>query len=319
MRKYLALTSLVLSFCFLLSITNLSASGDEKTEAEETGDKKQESLPLLVLSSKDHEPASAAFREHFSGEVRMIVFNKDEKKKAKQIKNLGEANPPLAVVMGNEAGRAVKERLAGVPLVYASARSAKKISLSKQKAYGIYHEPSPRDQLRAMRRVFPQKKDLLLLYAPQCSPEQEDRLKRLARAQGFDLTAGPCKDVKEVPEKVKSLLPEAGLVWVLTDGEVLGPHNNRFITMQSMSAKVPVFCGDARLGRSGAVAALVPSPDSVGKLAAKKAEKLAKGKTPDAGDITYPEGELIINRKMARAINAEISPEVLEKAAQVIK
>ncbi len=316
MRKYAALTVLFICFCLSFPIANVALSGDESNKSEQGADKK-EALPLLVLSSGEHEKAAAAFQESFSGEVRVIVLDDDEKEKAEKIEVLKSAVPPLAVVMGNEAGRAVKKHLAEVPLVYASMQEAGELSFTEQKAYGIYHEPSPRDQLEAMRKVFPKSKNLVLLYSPHYSQEKEARLKRLARARGFDLTIASCKDVQEVPQQVKSLMPQADLVWVLTDSRVLGPHNNRFIVMQSMSAKVPVFCGDARLGRSGAVAALVPDPENVGKLAAQKAEEIMKGRT--SGDLTYPEGRLIINRKTAEVVEVEIAPHILEIAVQVIE
>ncbi|MFO8057019.1 MAG: ABC transporter substrate binding protein [bacterium] len=275
---------------------------------------------LLSDSAEDIRSVSKSFQSEFGKEVEVINLEGSDIKQKKEGEKLEARGPDLVVVVvGDLAAQAAKWYLAEVPVVYCSSFRAAEFSLTDMNAVGVYHETSPSDQLAGIKELFPEAEKVGLLYAPEYSQVKLSRIKSRARSRGIDLEVSPCKNVKEIPAKLKSLMPRVDLLWVLTDPQVLSKHSNQFIIKQSISSKVPVFCGEKRLGRAGAAAALVPSAESVGRTAARQAKKVAGGKTPEPGDVVYSEGELIINRKMTENLNIKLAPGMIEKAAQVIE
>ncbi len=274
---------------------------------------------LLSDSDKDIQSVSQAFQAEFGKDVSVINLEGSDIKQKEEGEKLEAEPPELAVVVGDLAAQAAKWYLGDVPVVYCNSFRAAKLSLTEMKAAGVYYEPDPADQLDSIREVFPDVKKVGLLYAPEFSLVKEGQIKSKARARNIDIQISTCDDVKELPARLKTLMPQVDIVWVLTDPQVLSKHSNRFIVMQSISMQVPVFCGEESLGLGGATAALVPSPESVGKTAAREAKKVLKGRTPEPGTLVYPEGRLIINQKMAGNFNIDLDSDIMEKAVQVIK
>lgn len=303
MKKFLMITALLIISSF--QMTGASPAPDV--------------VLLLSDSDKDTQSISEAFLAEFGKNARTINLEGSDIKQKEEGEKLEAEPPELAVVVGDLAAQAAKWYLEDVPVVYCNSFRAAKLSLTEMKAAGVYYEPDPADQLDSIREVFPDVKKVGLLYAPEFSLVKEGRIKSKARGRGIDIRISTCDDVKELPAKLKALMPQVDLVWVLTDPHVLSKHSNRFIVMQSISMQVPVFCGEESLGRGGATAALVPSPESVGKTAARQAEKVLKGRAPEPGTVVYPEGRLIVNRKMAGNLNIDFDSDLMEKAVQVIQ
>lgn len=256
---------------------------------------------VLVLSSDEPEylQAAAGFKSGFSGQFREINLAGSDAKQRSVGEELKASPPAGAVVVGDLAGQMAKWYLAGVPLVYCDVPRAAALAFPSGKYIGIYHEPDPLEQLKSLPELFAGKTRVGLLYGAGSAQFNPQELERKAQALGLTLEPVALGSIQEVPGKLRELLPRINLLWVLTDPVILSERSIQYLVLQSVSAGVPIFCGDLSLARHGATAALVPDWQDAGRQAAQAAEELLRGSGRPRSALFYPKGKLILNQKIA--------------------
>jgi ABC-type uncharacterized transport system substrate-binding protein len=276
----------------------------------------------LVISTRSPEEKkmAEAIKQAFPPTLTYKEYSLEESdEKQRQVGEQLKANSPAAaVVVGDLAGQMAKWYLEGRPLVYCDAPKAAKISLTSSPVAGIYHEPDPLDQLAALHALFPDRSRITLLFNPALARLDQKALAEQAAALGLSLELMPVASIKDMPNQLKQALGNTQLLWVCTDPEVLSAHSWQYVTLQSLASKVPIFCGNLDLAKSGATAALVPDPEDVGAKAAAQAAEAAEGKTPPPGTVIFPKGRVVINQKTASILGVSFSPAQLQ-GAEVIQ
>jgi ABC-type uncharacterized transport system substrate-binding protein len=246
---------------------------------------------VLVLSSNDPRLAMVAggFRQAFPGTFREINLEGNDKKLRDVGEELQASKPELAVVVGNQAAQMAKWYLEDVPVVYCEAPLAAKIFQGSTNVVAISHQSDPMDQLKALQTVFPDKKRVGLFYGKQYTRIDPEKISEESRQMGLRLRIDAMSSIKEVPPRLKELISEVDVIWVMIDPEVLYRFSIEYVVVQAISARLPVFCGDVVLGESGATAALPPNPVDVGVKAATEAQNiLDKGPTRNGDDVYAP-------------------------------
>lgn len=284
------------------------------------GPEKRTDLVLIVSSADPRSQAAVAgFRSAYAGEFREIDLEGSDKK----VKTFGEElqtkKPDLAVAVGDLAVQMAKWYLAGVPVVYGDSPRAAKIGLEPGKAIGISSLSDPGEQLKLIAQLFKNRKRVGLFYGKDYTPLPADKLAQEARELGLTLLLNPMGSVQEVPGKLREVMPQADLLWVLTDPVVISQYSIEYIVLQSVTAGVPIFCGDSVLAQSGATAALVPDPMDVGVKAAREAEAVARQGQAAGGALIYPKGSLVLNAKLGTFLKIAFPPEVVRQASKVIQ
>lgn len=285
------------------------------------GEVSRASETVLVLSSQEPHYLAVAegFKNSFTGAYREINLEGSDEKQRTVGEELQADKPAVAVVVGDLAAQMAKWYLEDVPVVYCDSVRAVKMTLTTGKAVGIYHEPGPEDQLKVMRELFPDISRAGLLYSPEYVRLNESEVKSAAADMGLEIEIAPLGSVKEVPVKIRELLPKIEVLWVFIDPVVLSSHSIQYIVLQSITAKVPIFCGDDGLAHGGAVAALVPDLKASGKMAAGEANKVLGGTVPTPGTVMYPSGQLILNQKTASLLQVSFPPALASRAKEIIK
>lgn len=274
---------------------------------------------ILVLSANtpEEQAIAAGFKSAFSGSLEEYNLEGSDEKQREIGKKLKGQNPPAAVVIGDLAAQMAVWHLADVPVVYCDSMMAAKLGLAKVAA-GVYHEPDPAEQFEVLHQVFPDRTRVGLIYSPQNTNINLEDVNKRAVALGVSLEIGAMDSIKDVPVKIQQMMPTIEVLWVITDPVVLSQHSIQFIVMQSISAQVPIFCGNNDLAHSGGTAALVPDLNDAGIQAARLAEKAAKTRAQD-GTVVFPEGKIVLNRKAASLLKVTFSSEIVGRASDVIE
>jgi len=271
----------------------------------------------LVLSEQDEDSSaiSSAFSSEYPGEAKVINLEGSDDRQRTVGQELAASPPSAVIVCGNMAAQMAEWHLAEVPVAFCDSPKALKLKVSGR-APGVYHEPSPSEQLRALNKALPDDRKVAMLYGDGVARVDPDEIKGLGAELGITVVPVPIGSVKEVPAKLASVLPSVDALWILTDPEVLSSHSTQYIVLQSISSRVPVFCGDETLARGGATAALVPDMESVGELLAGQAEKAVSG---GGASVVFPRGRIIINTKTAAIVGVTFPTDVVSKASEVIQ
>ncbi len=275
---------------------------------------------VLILSSSEPEygVVADAFRSAFSCDFREINLEGSDERQRTVGEELKASKPAVAVVVGDLAAQMAKWYLEGVPVIYCDAVRATKMSLASS-SVGIYHEPDPGKQLRIMHELFPEKTRIGLLYSPEYASINEADVKRESKSLGITLELSGMRSIKQVPSKLREIIPKVDLLWVLTDPVVLSSHSSQYLVLQSISGGIPIFCGDKLLAHGGATAALVPDLEDAGKKAAENAKQVLTGSGPSPGTVIYPKGKLVLNQRTASLLKVSFPPSLVSQAGEVIQ
>jgi len=278
--------------------------------------------PVLVLSASDQETMAVAkgFKSVFGDGYKEINLQGSDERQRVIGEELKAAKPEVAIVVGDLASQMAKWYLTDVPIIYCDSVRAAKLKLNAENAVGVYHEPDSLTQLNMMRELFPDKNTVGLVYCPEYVDVREAELKQAALDLGITLEIEPMRDIRQVPDKLRTLIPKIDLLWVFTDPAVLSQYSIEYLVLQAISSGKPIFCGNRGLAQAGATAALVPDMEDVGIKAAQEARQLLSDKPVwEPGTLVYPRGKLILNLKTAHLLNVYFTPEACKNADQLIE
>lgn len=281
---------------------------------------KAQAETVLVLSSSEpeYEAVAEGFEEAFKGNYRVINLEGSDERQRLVGEELKGRKPEVTVVAGDLAAQMADWYLDGMPVVYCDTVRAVKTYMKSGKAVGIHHEPDPAEQLKMMRELFPEKNNVGMLYSPEFTPVNEKSLIKDADEMGIKLQVAAMESIKQVPVKLREILPNVDILWVFTDPEILSSHSNQYLVLQSISGGVPIFCGNNDLAHGGATAALVPDLTDVGKKAATEAGRTLTGSAMSGGKVVFPKGSLVLNQKTASLLKVAFPPSIISQAKEVI-
>ena len=277
---------------------------------------------VLILSSNEPHVQAVAqgFRAAFSGDYREINLEGSDKKIRAFGEELQAAKPHLAVAVGDHAAQLAKWYLAGVPVIYCDAPRASKIALPESQSIGVSHFSRPSEQLEVIRKLFPNRKRIGLFYSREYSGILNgEKLAAEARGQGLELRLNIMGSIQEVPGRLREEMPRADLLWVFTDPVVFSSYSIEYLVLQSVTAGVPIFCGDGVLAAGGATAAWVPDLADVGAKAAQEAKRVLEKAPVSYGSVLYPQGSLVLNNRIATLLKISFSADDLSRAVKVIQ
>jgi ABC-type uncharacterized transport system substrate-binding protein len=288
----------------------LAAAGQDKT-----------AYIVLVLSTKDaqHMAVADGFRSEFPGQFREINLEGSDLKLKATGQELKASKPTLAVLVGDQAVQMAGWHLEGVPLVYCDSPRADGILASSDGVAGVFYQTEPAKQLETMALLFPGRKRVGLFYARDNSRLDLESVMNYSR--GLDLEVEPVAlgSIKELPGELQEHLTRVDILWVVTDPEVMSRYSIEYLVVQSITARVPVFCGDNVLAASGAAAALVPDPENAGKKAAAAAGRMLRNEAPGPVSTVYPAGDLVLNKRIAGILGISFPQEAEGRAAKIIE
>jgi putative ABC transport system substrate-binding protein len=279
-------------------------------------------LPALVISSDDpdFQDVKLGLLSVYKGEFREFNLEGNEKTMRRVGEELKASPPPVTIAVGDMALQMTKWFLPGRPVIYCSAPRASEFAPPPETTIGVSHFAKVPDQLAAIPELFPGRKRVGLFYGNDLAGTiGADGLKSEAEKLGLDLRLHPAESIQQVPELLKSELPELDLVWVFTDPVVFSKYSVEFVVIQAMAARVPIFCGDAVLARSGATAALTPDLYDVGRKLAREAEKVVGAQSPSFGEVLFADGSLVLNARVAEIFQVTMPPEILSRAKTIIR
>lgn len=275
-----------------------------------------EARVALVISSQDpyHLEVAAGFKKSFSGAFEEYNLRGLED----EVRKLGrdfQGNPPkLVIAIGNLAAKMAGEYCPNSAVVYAAASNAGGLKFGGRKVTGVADAPAVSKIVETIKLIFPASNRIGLIYNPQYVSKEVAELQNLSGKQGLSIKAIPVTEIKQIPSTLSQLLPETDLYLMFNDPGVINSDTFPFIFLACFQKKIPIFATSLSMVKNGAIAGLTPDSASVGQELARLANQAVQEKTVQ-GKISYPEGKLYLNQKIAGASNLSFPQQMKEKAA----
>lgn len=135
-----------------------------------------------------------------------------------------------------------------------------------------------------------------------------------AERAGLELVAETVRDSEEVPRALQRLLPQVDALLLVPDANVVNENSVRHILIASYRQRIPVIGFSRGLVHAGAVAALVTSPNEIGR----QGGLLARQWNPGVGNLPAAryagQFDLVFNRQLARSLALDLPADEQELA-----
>ncbi len=178
----------------------------------------------------------------------------------------------------------------------------------------------PARQVRTFRELVPKLRRLLVLTDPgdPPAPEAFAEMRRMGSTLKIEIVERPVRDRKDIEGVLARVSPKS-VDGVLVASPRLQERFAAPLLRQAAERRLPV-CGSRReMVEQGALFFYGADSRSVGRAAARYVDKILRGVPVGALPVEFPQPELVVNLKTARALGLSIPSAVLLRASQVIK
>jgi ABC-type uncharacterized transport system substrate-binding protein len=273
---------------------------------------------FLVVSSDDpfHQKIAAGFKKSFTGIYEENNLYGLEDRSRALGKTLSENPPRLMVVIGDLAAKTAKQYCASCPIVYAAVSSPEILNLSGPNVYGIPNIASPAKMADNIKVVFPEVKNVGLIYQPKYTGKQVEQIQSAVGKAGLSLKAAPIEQMKDLPKAFDQISPQIDLLLLIEDPGVVNNDTLPFLFINCIKKKIPVFVSSDDLLKKCGVAGYSHDPEKLGaELAGLSSDVMAeKG---GGNKLKSINGNLVLNKKIAQMYNYNFSAQASSQGVAV--
>jgi putative ABC transport system substrate-binding protein len=275
---------------------------------------------IAILKSSDlaaYNQALTGFRATVPSTYSITEYNLEGdlergRKLARKIRASGAA---VVIAVGLKAALAAKLEILDIPVVFVMVLDPSKHELAGRNVTGILLDVPVEKQMVTIHSMLPALKRLGVLYDPSKSSVTIEDARRSARVQGVELVAKAVSSEQDVPNALRTLLPQVQGLWLIPDSTVLTEESLKFMLSEALDRNAAVIGFSEEFVKSGALASLSVAYDDIGRqawdLARRIVEKqLALPMKPVPADRL----RTAVNQNTAKYLGLDIPKEILQRA-----
>jgi ABC-type uncharacterized transport system substrate-binding protein len=298
-------------------------------------------LPRVMYLSNGDEASAKRFLDRFQsgmrehdqtdgGTYRLEVrySQRDPSRMPGMIRDAVAARPAAIIVAGLLAARQARDATRTIPIVVATSSDLVDAGLIKSYARPGGNITGLNDlvdeltvkRLEVLNEMLPRAKRVALLVNPEfpATPKIERRVRAAATTLGVEILRLEARDLAGLMAVLDSLgktAPDA----LLVGGDALFTNRARELIERASAAQVPVFHYWPGTAEMGALASHQADILQNYQRAAYYVDRILKGAKPGDLPVEQPTRyELVVNRKVAKALQITIPQSVLLRADKVI-
>ncbi len=221
--------------------------------------------------------------------------------------------------IGTEALRLAQQFARKQSIVFSSAINWQRFDLSKN-TYGISNELNPAMQLLMYKYIFPEVKNLGVIYSKTFTKEWVKAAEETGETHGLNIVAKSIKDSKYLEGHLEKLLPKVDALWLIPDPVVLsGKESIDKIFKLSEEAGKPVFAYSELFIDQGASIAISPDIPTIGRQAAEIAKSLSVGEEVTKKVLEPAGSNIILNLKQVEKLKIYLNMDALDSVNKITK
>lgn len=252
---------------------------------------------VVVVQSDDLEAYTApvpAFLEALDLPAQVVNLHGRRAEADALIKRLRTENPPVVFCLGAKAAWAVHQGLPSTPMVYTSVLDPQRYGIEGRQVTGVGMHLDPALHLSQFTSFFPDIKRLGVLRGPSLTDTRLRTLHAGAEAVGIELVVREVDAPRHVRGTLAGMADEIDGLWLQPDRGVLTRESFRAVTEETRRRGLPLLVETDDMVRAGALFAVVPDPDSLGRQAAGLVQRILDGAAPAILEVQQPEDALVV-------------------------
>ena len=266
----------------------------------------QKILAVQSIRVAPYEKALKGFESVCNLHVRRLVLSDYEDIDiAHEIKSL---HPDMILAIGVTALAKVKH-IKKIPIIYFMVLDPKAvISFTEKNISGVSMNIPQKDQLSVIVKLFPDTKDIGIIYNPQKTGFMVKRAETAAWNTGINLIKKTVNTPKNVASRMMEMQGKIDLFWLLPDTTVLTPETINFLFLFSMNNKIPVIAFSENYLGMGALLSIGIDSYDIGRQAGELGNIFFKGnKKLFNQHIDARKPVISLNKKIADKLGIKIN------------
>ena len=276
-------------------------------------------IALLAQQTEPYQNVLKGFRQSLKkqgieAEYEVLNFDADKDQGVEAFQAIKKKNPTLVFTLGSAATEAAIREIQHIPIIAGMIVHEKEL-LQAKNATGVILDFPLKTQLNWIRRMFPSKKTVGVLFNPKENQHLIAEARRLTKAMGLTLYAKQVESPRDLPDALDSLSRRADVVWGLTDSVALTPETAKGILLFSFRNRIPFVGLSTSWVKAGAVYALDRDYLDVGQQCGELAGKvLREGKIHGLQPLPPRKVVYALNLKAANHMKLDLSDGIIKDA-----
>jgi putative tryptophan/tyrosine transport system substrate-binding protein len=159
--------------------------------------------------------------------------------------------------------------------------------------FGISNELHPMMHLMHFKNLFPDIKNIGVLYSREINEQWLALSKEAAEKVGINIIGEAVPDMDQTKESLEKILPEMDALWLIPDPMIISSRKNVISIIQACDRKkIPVFSYNHVYSKLGATLIIAVDDSTVGRQAAVMSDNILSGHLPK-DNIQLPAGSNI--------------------------
>jgi putative ABC transport system substrate-binding protein len=271
---------------------------------------------IAILNSSDiaaYREAISGFKAKGPGNAVYTEFHLegDLEKGRMFAQKIRASGASLVLAVGLKAALAAKLDIMDVPVVYMMVLDPAKHRLSAPNMTGTLLEIPVDRQLKTIRTFLPNVRRLGTLYDPKKSASKLKEIEQQTAMSALAIDALPVESERDVPQRLREVLPTADALWLLPDSTVLTNDSVHFLLESALAQHVPVIGFSPEFARLGALLALSVNYGEVGRQTGLLAKRILDGdRVLPLAPMSIDRIKISVNLKTARFLGVAFPKEV---------
>lgn len=230
---------------------------------------------------------------------------------------------------GTSATRAAMAATSDVPIVFVYPGDPTLAGLTKSSSdrarnltgVAAYANQTTEKRLALFKEIYPELRKVVIFYDANnsFSREQFGIVERSAKNLNCQVAGFGIKSTDELKTTFSGMRVENGTA-IFQVADDLVESESDFVFEMARKKKLPTMFNEESWAVEGAMAAYGPNYREMGRLAARRIDKILKGEKPETLPIERAtKFDLTLNYRVASFIGFKLSPEILKKADKVIR
>jgi putative ABC transport system substrate-binding protein len=282
------------------------------------------SQDVFIVSSSDIIPFKTCvegIKESMSDfSLKISNIEEDLKKGDEVLAEIREKNPKITIAVGPKAAFVLSQDHDLLPKIFCMVLNPDKLLAQNGMYPGVSLNIPPEFQLETIMKAFPERKRIGVFFNKKSNQSTIDKFYEEAKNLNVVLVRFPILSANDIPAIINSKEFSIDVLLVIPDSKIESTKIAEYIIEESLRRKIPVVGYNSWFVKNGALLSFIIDYREVGIQTGQAAKRMiSEGSSIYNGIIPLEKITISLDLKTAKKLGVRISPEIIQKATEVIE
>lgn len=237
-----------------------------------------------------------------------------DSKTKKLFERVAEEKPDILITFGTRITIHTVKKFKSTPIVYTSVLGNLKLPADANTITGVTLNIPIKEQFSVLKEIVPGLKRIGVIYNPKYNLNYISKADGIASLMNLKLISKKITVYSEIIPKFTKLINQVDILWIIADPTVCKPANIKYLLINSLKLKKPVYGISPGFVKNGALVSLTCDYFDIGKQTGLTVKKIIKGTSISKIPPVIPrKTKLYLNANIAHVLGITIPNKVKQK------